>query len=242
MVDAVAELAGEGPGDVLVFLSGEREIHDIADALRRSNCAGLEVLPLYARLSSAEQHRIFERPIVGGGSCCRRTSPRRRSRCPVCATWSTPDRRASRGTAGGSRSSGCRSSRCRRHPPISVPGDVDASLPASASGSTTQDDFESRPEFTEPEILRTNLASVILQMTAIGLGDVDRFPFVEPPDQAAIRDGYLLLDELAALTEGAIGTATPDEVGAGWPGCRSTRGWAGWCWRPTAKGGSARCW
>ena len=71
--------------------------------------------------------------------------------------------------------------------------------PASASGCTREDDFDARPEFTEPEILRTNLASVILQMTAIGLGDVERFPFVEPPDQAAIRDGYLLLDELGAL-------------------------------------------
>src|SRR6185295_6140694 len=68
-----------------------------------------------------------------------------------------------------------------------------------------RDDFDARPEFTEPEILRTNLASVILQMTAIGLGDVERFPFVEPPDRAAIRDGYLLLDELGALTEGPIG-------------------------------------
>ena len=107
----------------------------------------------------------------------------------------------------------------------------------------TRDDFEARPEFTEPEILRTNLASVILQMTAIGLGDVERFPFVEPPDQAAIRDGYLLLDELGALTEGRIGAPraadrrrSPAGAAAGRPAPR--RGWSS---RRLVRGACARC-
>ena len=97
--DAVDELAGVG-GDVLVFLSGEREIHDTADFLRRRQLRDTEVLPLYARLSSVEQHRIFE-PHRGRRIVLARTSPRRRSPCPACAPSSTPGRRASRATAAG---------------------------------------------------------------------------------------------------------------------------------------------
>ena len=74
----------------------------------------------------------------------------------------------------------------------------------------SEEDYESRPEFTEPEILRTNLASVILQMTAIGLGDVASFPFVEPPDHSSIRDGYLLLEELGAIEARATTAASAD--------------------------------
>ena len=200
--DAVEELGREGPGDVLVFLSGEREIHDTADALRtrRSSpaprcCRCTPGCPPPSSTASSSR-------TAGGASCSARTSPRRRSPCPACATWSTPASPASPATAGASRSSGCRSSRSRRPRPTSAPGAAAASRPASASASIAEEDFIARPEFTEPEILRTNLASVILQMTAIGLGDVAAFPFVEPPDTAAVRDGYLLLEELGAITDG----------------------------------------
>ena len=87
----------------------------------------------------------------------------------------------------------------------------------------SEEDFEARPEFTDPEILRTNLASVILQMASLGLGDLGRFPFVEPPDKRNVQAGRQLLEELGAL---AGATASPRPAG-GWPGCRSTRAWAG---------------
>ncbi len=93
----------------------------------------------------------------------------------------------------------------------------------------TEEDFDTRDEFTEPEILRTNLASVILQMTAIGLGDVGRFPFVEPPDRQSIRDGYLLLEELGALREGRIGAPRKlTGIGRSSRVCRSTLASVGW--------------
>jgi len=202
ILDAVEELSHEGPGDVLVFLSGEREIHDTADALRQLNLRSTEVLPLYARLSSVEQHKIFERAPMGG--------PGRRI---VLATnvaetsLTVPGVRyvVDTGTARISRYS--RRLKVQRLP-IEAVSQASANQRAGRCGRVapgicirlySEDDFDARPEFTDPEILRTNLASVILQMTAIGLGDVARFPFVEPPDRHAIRDGYGLLDELAAL-------------------------------------------
>ena len=204
IIDAVAELAGEGPGDVLVFLSGEREILDTADALRRLELRNTEVLPLYARLSAAEQHRIFERASSGGAG-----------RRIVLATnvaetsLTVPGVRyvVDAGTARISRYS--RRLKVQRLPiePVSQAsanqrsGRCGRVAPGICIRLYSEADFDSRPEFTDPEILRTNLASVILQMTAIGLGDVARFPFLEPPDRHAIRDGYGLLDELAALEE-----------------------------------------
>ena len=106
----------------------------------------------------------------------------------------------------------------------------------------TEEDFDARPEFTEPEILRTNLASVILQMTAIGLGDVASFPFLEPPDRASIRDGYLLLEELGAIEQADDATAPPADADRPPPGpaARSTRGSGAWCSRPSARTASAR--
>jgi len=204
VVDAVTELEREGPGDVLVFLSGEREIHDTADALRRSDLRDTEVLPLYARLSSAEQHRIFQ------------THPGRRvvlSTNVAETSITVPGVRyvVDAGTARISRYS--RRLKVQRLPiePVSKAssnqraGRCGRVAPGICVRLYTEDDFDARDEFTEPEILRTNLASVILQMTAIGLGDVSRFPFLEPPDNAAIRDGYLLLEELGALREVQIG-------------------------------------
>ena len=202
IIDAVEELRSEGPGDVLVFLSGEREIHDTADALRRLDLRNTEVLPLYARLSAPEQHRIFERAPSGG--------PGRRI---VLATnvaetsLTVPGVRYVVDTGSARISRYSRRLKVQRLP-IEPVSQASANQRAGRCGRVapgicirlySEDDFEARPEFTDPEILRTNLASVILQMTAIGLGDVARFPFVEPPDRHAIRDGYGLLDELAAL-------------------------------------------
>ena len=198
VVDAVAELEHEGSGDVLVFLSGEREIHDTADALRRLELPTTEVLPLYARLSSAEQHRIFQphrgRRIVLSTNVAETSITVPGVRYVVDA-----------GTARISRYS--RRLKVQRLPiePISQAsanqraGRCGRVAPGICIRLYSEEDFDARPEFTEPEILRTNLASVILQMTAIGLGDVAAFPFVEPPDSATIRDGYLLLEELAAI-------------------------------------------
>ena len=198
VIDAVDELEREGPGDVLVFLSGEREIHDIADALRDERRDGLEVLPLYARLSAHEQHRIFEphrgRRVVLATNVAETSITVPGVRYVVDA-----------GVARISRFS--RRLKVQRLP-IEPVSQASANQRAGRCGRVApgvcirlygEEDFEQRAEFTEPEILRTNLASVILQMTAIGLGDVSRFPFVEPPDAAAIRDGDLLLDELGAV-------------------------------------------
>jgi ATP-dependent helicase HrpA len=196
--DAVEELQREGPGDVLVFLSGEREIHDTADALRRLELPGTDILPLYARLSSHEQHRVFA------------PHPGRRivlSTNVAETSLTVPGVRyvVDTGTARISRYS--RRLKVQRLP-IEPVSQASADQRAGRCGRVapgicirlySEDDFEDRPEFTEPEILRTNLASVILQMTAIGLGDVASFPFVEPPDTASIRDGYLLLEELGAI-------------------------------------------
>ena len=140
-------------------------------------------------------------PIAAGGSCWRRTSPRRRSRCQACARSSTPaPARISRYS---------RRLKVQRLPiePISRAsadqraGRCGRVAPGTCIRLYAEDDYLARPEFTEPEILRTNLASVILQMTALGLGDVSSFPFLEPPDAASIRDGYLLLEELGAIRD-----------------------------------------
>ena len=207
VIDAVDELhspeGGSGAGDVLVFLSGEREIHDVADALRDHD-PRIEVLPLYARLSAAEQHRIFT-PSAG-----RRVVL---STNVAETSLTVPGVRyvVDAGTARISRYS--RRLKVQRLP-IERVSQASANQRAGRCGRVApgicirlyaEDDFAARPEFTEPEVLRTNLASVILQMTAIGLGDVSRFPFVEAPDSAQVRDGYLLLDELGALQDGVIG-------------------------------------
>jgi ATP-dependent helicase HrpA len=202
IVDGVAELMREGPGDILVFLSGEREIRDAADALGKVTGRAVgdryDVLPLYARLSAAEQHRVFAphatrrvvlatnvaetsltvpgvRYVVDTGLArISRFSARTKvQRLPI-----EPISRASADQ---------RKGRCGRE----APG-VCIRLYAEA-------DFASRPEFTEPEILRTNLASVILQMASLNLGDIDRFPFVEPPDTRSVQAGIQLLEEIGAI-------------------------------------------
>jgi len=203
IVEAVRELSTEGPGDVLVFLPGEREIRDTAEAL--SDLPRTEILPLYSRLSAAEQHRVFS----SHGGAVRRV---------VLATnvaetsLTVPGIRyvVDTGVARISRyslrtkvqrlpiepisqaSANQRSGRCGR---------VEAGI---AIRLYSQEDFEGRPEFTDPEILRTNLASVILQMASLGLGDLSRFPFVEPPDKRNVASGVQLLEELGALRDGRL--------------------------------------
>ncbi len=199
IIDAVRELEAEPPGDVLVFLSGEREIRDTGEALSGVVGPSTEVLPLYARLPTAEQQKVF--------------APSRSARRVVLATnvaetsLTVPGIRyvVDPGTARISRYS--RRTKVQRLPiePISQ---ASAAQRAGRSGRTapgvcirlySEADFESRPRYTDPEILRTNLAAVILQMTALGLGDVENFPFLDPPDARSIRDGVQLLRELGAF-------------------------------------------
>jgi ATP-dependent helicase HrpA len=201
--DAVDELSDDIDGDVLVFLSGEREIHDTADALRRLERPHTEVLPLYARLSSVEQQRIF--------------APHRGRRIVLSTnvaetSLTVPGIRAvvDAGTARISRYS----QRLKvQRLPIEPVSQASANQRSGRCGRVAdgicirlydEEDFAGRPEFTEPEILRTSLASVILQMTALGLGEVEAFPFIEAPDPRSIRNGYLLLDELGAIRDGRL--------------------------------------
>src|SRR3954471_2407012 len=201
--EAVEELAHEGDGDVLVFLSGEREIRDTAEALRwriqtSRLLRGAEVLPLYARLSAAEQHRVFqthaERRVVLATNVAE-------------TSLTVPGIRyvVDPGTARISRYS--YRTKVQRLP-IEPVSQASANQRKGRCGRVAEgicirmyaeSDFEQRPEFTDPEILRTNLASVILQMSALGLGDVAAFPFVDPPDRRSVRDGVDLLHELGAL-------------------------------------------
>jgi ATP-dependent helicase HrpA len=203
--DAIDELSGEGPGDILVFLSGEREIRDTADLLAGRD--RLEVLPLYSRLSAAEQHRVFERRQA---SAFIRRVVLATNVAETSLTVPGIHYVIDPGTARISRYS--RGTKVQRLPiePISQ---ASANQRKGRCGRTadgicirlySQADFESRPEFTEPEILRTNLASVILQMAAIGLGDVPSFPFIDPPDARNIADGLTLLAELNAFDNGRI--------------------------------------
>ncbi|MFD5789681.1 ATP-dependent RNA helicase HrpA [Streptomyces sp. NPDC127037] len=196
--DAVDELQSEGPGDVLVFLSGEREIRDTADALGKRNLRHTEVLPLYARLSHAEQHRVFQRHT--GRRIVLATNVAETSlTVPGIKYVLDP------GTARISRYS--HRTKVQRLP-IERISQASANQRKGRCGRTSdgicirlysEDDFLTRPEFTDAEILRTNLASVILQMTAAGLGDIEKFPFIDPPDHRNIRDGVQLLQELGAL-------------------------------------------
>ncbi|MBB5933787.1 ATP-dependent helicase HrpA [Streptomyces zagrosensis] len=196
--DAVDELQREGEGDVLVFLSGEREIRDTADALEKKKLRNTEILPLYARLSHTEQHRVFQR----------HTGRRVVLATNVAETSLTvPGIRyvIDPGTARISRYS--HRTKVQRLP-IEPVSQASANQRKGRCGRTSdgicirlysEDDFLTRPEFTDAEILRTNLASVILQMTAAGLGDIEKFPFIDPPDRRNIKDGIDLLHELGAL-------------------------------------------
>jgi ATP-dependent helicase HrpA len=199
--DAVEELVAEGPGDILVFLSGEREIRDTADALAKMNLPGTEVLPLFARLSAAEQHRVF-RPHRGRRIVLATNVAETSLTVPGIKYVIDP------GTARISRYS--HRTKVQRLP-IEAISQASANQRKGRCGRTSdgicirlyaEEDFAARPEFTDPEILRTNLASVILQMTAAGLGDIETFSFVDPPDRRNVKDGLQLLRELGALDDG----------------------------------------
>ncbi|MFF3958679.1 ATP-dependent RNA helicase HrpA [Streptomyces sp. NPDC001890] len=196
--EAVDELQTEGPGDILVFLSGEREIRDTADALNKRNLRHTEVLPLYARLSHAEQHRVFQR----------HTGRRIVLATNVAETSLTVPGIKYVIDPGNARISRYSHRTKVQRLPIERISQASANQRKGRCGRTSdgicirlysEDDFLTRPEFTDPEILRTNLASVILQMTAAGLGDIEKFPFIDPPDHRNIRDGVQLLQELGAL-------------------------------------------
>ncbi|HEU5416607.1 MAG TPA: ATP-dependent RNA helicase HrpA [Streptosporangiaceae bacterium] len=197
--DAVTELCAAGPGDILVFLSGEREIRDTADAL--AGRGQFDVLPLYARLSAAEQHKVFE--------------PHSRRRVVLATNVAETSLTVpgihyviDPGTARISRY-GHRTKVQRL--PIEPISQASANQRAGRCGRTADgicirlysaDDFAARPEFTDPEILRTSLAAVILRMAALDLGDVAEFPFVDSPDSRQVADGIRLLEELGALVAG----------------------------------------
>lgn len=199
IVEAVDELSRIDRGDILVFLSGEREIRETAENLRKHKLPLTEVLPLYARLGPAEQARVFRsggsRRIilatnvaetsltvpgiryvidVGYARISRYSHRSKVQRLPV--------ERISRASADQ------RKGRCGR---------VAAGVCIRLYG---EEDFAARAEFTEPEIQRTNLASVILQMKLLGFGDIEQFPFVDKPDSRLIKDGYRVLEEIGAMT------------------------------------------
>jgi ATP-dependent helicase HrpA len=208
--DAVDELLAERPGDILVFLSGEREIRDTADALRGRLGSGVEVLPLYARLSVDEQHRVF-RPHSGRRIVLATNVAETSLTVPGIRYVVDP------GTARISRYS----ARLKvQRLPIERISQASADQRKGRCGRLeagvcmrlyTEDDYAERPRYTDPEILRTSLAAVILQMAALGLGDVEDFPFLDPPDRRQVRDGVTLLHELGALE----GRARDGRDGAG---------------------------
>jgi ATP-dependent helicase HrpA len=200
ILNAIDELWREGAGDVLVFLPGEREIRETAELLRKHHPPGVEVLPLYARLSAEDQQRIFQphtRPRIVLATNVAETSltvpgikyvvdsgHARLSRYSArTKIQRLPIERISRASADQ------RQGRCGRV------------APGICVRLYSQEDYEARPQFTDPEILRTNLASVILQMKAFRLGAPEDFPFLDPPDYRMIRDGYQTLHELAAIDE-----------------------------------------
>jgi ATP-dependent helicase HrpA len=196
--EAAGELCREGPGDILVFLSGEREIRDTADALGRLDLRDTEVLPLYARLSAAEQHRVFQshtgRRIVLATNVAETSLTVPGIRYVIDPGFARISRYSQRTKV--------------QRLPIEPISQASANQRKGRCGRVSEgicvrlyseEDFLARPEFTDPEILRTNLASVILQMTALGLGDIAAFPFVEPPDRRNVKDGVELLRELGAM-------------------------------------------
>ncbi|QHB18188.1 ATP-dependent RNA helicase HrpA [Mannheimia pernigra] len=199
ILNAVDELQAEGRGDILIFMNGEREIRDTTEALQKQELRHTEILPLYARLSVAEQQRIFQ-PSGGLNRIILATN--------VAETSLTiPNIKyvIDTGTARISRYS--YRTKVQRLPiePISQ---ASANQRKGRCGRVSEgicirlyseEDFNSRPQFTDPEILRTNLASVILQMTSLGLSDIASFPFVDAPDSRQIQDGIRLLEELQAI-------------------------------------------
>ncbi|WDZ95018.1 ATP-dependent RNA helicase HrpA [Herbaspirillum sp. WKF16] len=200
VVDAVDELARLGSGDVLVFLPGEREIRDAAEALRKHHPPHVEILPLFARLSAAEQERVFKisnaRRIVLATNVAETSLTVPGIRYVVDAGLARVKRYSYRNKVEqlqiepvAQSAANQRAGRCGR-----VAAGVCIRL-------YDEQDFQGRAKFTDPEILRSSLASVILRMKSLHLTDVESFPFIEPPPGRAIADGYQLLQELGAVEE-----------------------------------------
>ena len=200
ITEAVDEIWRQGPGDVLVFLPGEREIREAAEALRKHHPPGVEILPLFARLSQAEQDRVFEphgaRRIVLATNVAETSLTVPGIRYVIDSGLARVKRYSFRNKVEqlqvepvSQAAANQRAGRCGR-----VANGICIRLYDEA-------DFASRPKFSDPEILRSSLAGVILRMKALGLGQVEQFPFIEPPRAKAIADGYALLGELNAVDE-----------------------------------------
>lgn len=200
IVDAVDELCREGPGDVLVFLPGEREIRDAAEALRKHHPPHTEILPLFARLSAAEQERVFKasnaRRIVLATNVAETSLTVPGIRYVVDTGLARVKRYSYRNKVEqlqiepiSQAAANQRAGRCGR-----VADGVCIRL-------YEESDFAGRARFTDPEILRSSLASVILRMKSLHLSAIESFPFIEPPPGRAIADGYQLLNELGAVDD-----------------------------------------
>ncbi|EPC00474.1 RNA helicase [Litchfieldella anticariensis FP35 = DSM 16096] len=196
-----------GPRDVLIFLPGEREIRETADTLRRADLKQTEILPLYARLSSAEQNRVFQahsgRRIVLSTNVAETSLTVPGIRYVIDPGLVRISRYSYRAKV--------------QRLPIEPVSQASADQRKGRCGRVaegvcirlySEEDYLSRPEYTEPEIQRTNLASVILSMLSLKLGDIEDFPFVDAPDSRFIKDGFRLLFELGAVDERQSLTAT----------------------------------
>ena len=198
ILNAVDELQAEGRGDILIFMNGEREIRDTADALQKQELRFTEILPLYARLSAEEQQRIFRPSGLNRVILATNVAETSLTIPNIKYVIDTGTARISR-----------YSYRTKvQRLPIEPISQASANQRKGRCGRTSEgicirlyseEDFNSRPEFTDPEILRTNLASVILQMNSLGLSDITAFPFVDSPDIRQIQDGIRLLEELQAF-------------------------------------------
>ena len=231
MIAALKELQTEHDGDTLIFLSGESEIRDAQDAIEGAITSGAllkqtEVLPLYGRLSAAEQHRVFEKSKVPG---LRRRVILATNVAETSLTIPNIKYVIDAGTARISRYS--HKAKVQRLP-IEAISKASANQRAGRAGRTSpgvvirlysEDEFEARADFTDPEILRTNLASVILQAAQIGIGDLTEFPFIQPPDARGIKDGVGLLTELGAIAEVRHGDAADAGRGSSPGGIRLTK-------------------
>ncbi|WP_291479325.1 ATP-dependent RNA helicase HrpA [Corynebacterium sp.] len=221
LLDAVRELIAEGPGDILCFFSGEREIRDAADALQDEKFRGVDILPLFGRLSAAEQHRVF--------------SPGSRRRIVLATniaetSLTVPGIKYVIDTGYARISRYSHRTKVQRLPVEEI-SQASAKQRSGRCGRTSdgiairlysEENFEARPEFTDPEILRTHLASVILSMASLDLGDIREFPFLQPPDSKSVRDGVQLLQEL-----GALDTSTGDSGTSGKSGKTGKTGKSG---------------
>ncbi|KIE93030.1 putative RNA helicase [Actinobacillus pleuropneumoniae] len=198
IINAVDELQAEGRGDILIFMSGEREIRDTAEALQKQELRFTEILPLYARLSAVEQQRIFQPSGLNRVILATNVAETSLTIPNIKYVIDTGTARISR-----------YSYRTKvQRLPIEPISQASANQRKGRCGRTSEgicirlyseENFNARPEFTDPEILRTNLASVILQMTSLGLSDIEAFPFVDRPDTRQVQDGIRLLEELGAI-------------------------------------------